>query len=279
MTFQGRWVLVTGASSGLGREIARRLAKDHRAHLVLAARRTERLAALADELRQAHGVDVATVTVDLSTHAGVESLLKAAREHTPLAAVVLNAGVTFYGHLLDQSVEDATTLMRTNVEGVVHSSRAMADLMARNGQGSMLLVASLTALAPFPTEALYGASKAFITQYGLALRHELAPHGVHVGIFAPGGIATEMLSNAGLDKKFASDQIGMMSATTCAKYAVRALVRRRAYVVPGLLNRVLATLMRFAPRWVATRVVAGLYDNGEQTRWQRRHPLGQRPVP
>lgn len=276
---QGRRVLVTGASSGLGREIARQLAHDHGANLLLAARRVERLDELADELRRSAQVEVATVAVDLSTHDGVERLLAAVREQAPVTAAVLNAGVTYYGHLLDQTPADATALLRTNIEGVVHSSRGIADLMARRGEGSILFVASMTALAPFPTEALYGASKAFVTQFGLALRHELAPHGVHVGVFAPGGIATEMLANAGLDQKFASDQIGMMSAPVCARHAIATLVHRRSYAIPGLLNRVLANLMRYAPRWLSTRVVAGLYDNGEQTRWQRRHELGQQPVP
>ncbi|MEE9384442.1 MAG: SDR family NAD(P)-dependent oxidoreductase [Nannocystaceae bacterium] len=269
-----RWVLVTGASGGLGRDIARELAENHGANLILLARREARLRELAAELQQKHGIETEVLAADLSRAAEAERV-GAYLAQRPLAGVVLNAAVTHYGHVLDQSVGDLTRMLQTNIASVVHLSRVFADSMARRREGgSIMFVTSLTALSPFPTQTVYGASKAFLNQYGLGLAHEMAPLGVRVTVFAPGGIATEMLEVSGLDRKFRADQIGMMHSRRCAKFAVSALVRGRRFSVPGLLNQLLAALMRWAPRPLVTRTVARMYDAGTHTRWRRTQCLG-----
>ncbi len=265
LQLRSRWVLVTGASSGLGLEMARVLAREHGAHLVLVARRRERLDALCDELQRAHGVQAVAVTADLAQDGAAERVMaEATADGRRLDAVVLNAGVTYYGDALAQEPASLQALLRTNVLG-------MADLASRAGRhflegpeqdghrGALLLISSVGGLMPVPYQAAYAASKAFVTSYGLSLGEELRGRGVSVSVFAPGGIATELLSLSGLDAKFKAGQLGVMEAPACAAHAVEGLVARRALVVPGLLNQALAGLPRLLPRRFLAGRVADIY--------------------
>lgn len=263
LQLRSRWVLVTGASSGLGLEMARVLAREHGANLVLVARRRERLDALAAELQRAHGVEAVALTADLATDGAAEAVLAGATAGgRRLSAVVLNAGVTYYGDALAQDPAALQALVRTNVLGMVdlasRAARHFIQTLEEGGEpGALLLVSSVGGLMPLPYQAAYGASKAFITSYGLSLGEELRGRGVSVTVFAPGGIATELLELSGLDAKFKAGQLGVMEAPACAARAVEALVQRRALVVPGFLNQALAAVPRLLPRrFLASRVAA-----------------------
>ncbi|MBF5043354.1 SDR family NAD(P)-dependent oxidoreductase [Aggregicoccus sp. 17bor-14] len=261
LALASRWVLVTGASSGLGLEMARVLARVHRANLVLVARRRERLDALAAELQRDCGVQALAVAADLAEGGAAERVLaQATAEGRTLSAVVLNAGVTFYGEALAQEPAQLEALVRTNVLGMVDlASRAARHMVQAREPGALLMVSSVGGLMPLPYQAAYGASKAFVTSYGLSLGEELRAHGVSVTVFAPGGIATELLELSGLDAKFKAGQVGVMEAPACAERAVAALVSRRALVVPGLLNQALAAAPRLLPRRFLAARVAALY--------------------
>ncbi|MEZ4408648.1 MAG: SDR family NAD(P)-dependent oxidoreductase [Polyangiales bacterium] len=257
LQLRGKWVLVTGASAGLGTEIARHLAKDHGANLILAARRRERLEALAEELTAAHGVSVECVPTDLSRPDDVGRLYESAVQTRPVHAAVLNAGVTWFGHGIEQSWSDAEALLRTNVDAVVQLALRFTNHFREQGGGAVMMVTSLTAFAPFPYQALYGATKSLVTHYGVALSEELKGTGVSVTVFAPGGIATEMLDHMG--GAFKKGDLGIMDADVCARHAVRGMVARRPLVVPGALNRMNALVMQLGPRAVVMRSVSNLY--------------------
>jgi len=261
LQLRSRWVLVTGASSGLGLEMARLLAREHGANLVLVARRRERLEALAAELQRAHGIQAVAVAADLARDGAAERVLaEATAGGRTLSAVVLNAGVTYYGDALAQEPAALQALLHTNVLGMVDlASRAARHFLACSEPGALLLVSSVGSLMPLPYQAAYGASKAFVTSYGLSLGEELRGRGVSVTVFAPGGIATELLTLSGLDAKFKAGQLGVMEASACAARAVEALVQRRALVVPGLLNQALAAVPRLLPRRFLASRVAALY--------------------
>jgi short-subunit dehydrogenase len=263
LEFRGRWVLVTGASSGLGLEIARRLAREHGANIIAVARRQDRLTSLAAELESQHGVKALPIAADLTKSADLDRLYDTAIANREVHGVVLNAGITFYGHVLDQPADTIDSIVATNVSSVVHLTMRFAKyLTARANGGGIMLVSSTAGLAPMPYQSLYGATKSFVTSFGRGLAHELRDRGVSVTVFAPGGIATEMLDIAGLSAKFKPGDMGIMPADRCAEHAVRAFVQRADFYVPGALNRVLATAMKLAPHGVVVGQIARLYKGG-----------------
>jgi len=266
LALAGRYVVVTGASSGLGREIARVIARDYHGHVVAVARRADRLAELARELSERWGATTLPIVADLTRAADLERCFAEATNGRAVKGVVLNAGVTFYGQTLSQSAASVETLLATNAAAPVRLAQLFGRYLVAQGEGGgMLLVTSMAGLVPMPYQAVYGGTKALLTSFGLALREELRQSGVSVSVFAPGGIATEMLDLSGLSAKFAADGPGMMSADACAAAAVRAFVARRALVVPGAMNRVTAWLMHCLPRSWVIPTVARLYRQSSTT--------------
>jgi uncharacterized protein len=260
LSLAGRYVVITGASSGLGREMARVIARDYRGHVVAVARRADRLTELARELKERWGATAVPLVADLTRAADVERCFAEATTGRSIHGVVLNAGVTFYGQALSQSAASLETLLATNTAAPVRLAQLFGRYLVAQGEaGGMLLVSSMAGLVPMPYQAVYGGTKALVTSFGLALRQELRASGVSVSVFAPGGIATEMLDLSGLSAKFAPDGPGMMTAEACAGAAMRALVARRALVVPGAMNRVTAWLMSSLPRSWVVPIVARLY--------------------
>jgi short-subunit dehydrogenase len=254
----GRTTLVTGASSGIGREIAREVAR-RGGHLVLAARRLERLEALAEELRAAHGVEVTCVRADLADRHDRERLVAEATAGRVLHAVVLNAGVAWLGSSIQQSDAEFDELIATNILGTAHLARRLLTHQVAHGAGGLMIVSSLAGLSPTPWLAAYSGTKAFLTHYGLAIGEEVRPHGVSVTVFAPGGVLTEMGGRTGTARAFKRGDPVMMEADVCARHAVEALVRRERLRVPGWLNRVGLWLSVVAPRWLSLAVTGRIY--------------------
>lgn len=263
VALRGRWVLVTGASSGLGAEIARLLARAHGAHLVLSARRVERLTALKEELERTAGVQAVVAPADLERPDEVDALFGAAVDGRDLAGAVLNAGVTHFGRSLDLPWARLEALVATNVLSPVRLARLLAARwVERREPGALLLVTSLAGLMPVPFQTDYAAAKAFLTSWGLGLSSELSGSGVSVTTFAPGGIATEMLTSSGLDRVAKPGDAGVMDAARCARYAVAAFRARETFAVPGSLNRLSLALTRLLPLPLAARLVAKIYERG-----------------
>lgn len=246
LTLAGRTTLVTGASSGIGREIAREIAR-RGGHLVITARRLDRLEALAEELR-ALGVDVCCVQADLADAGDRERLVRVATDGRVLHGVVLNAGVAWLGSALTQTDAGFEALIATNIVGTAQLTRRLLQHQVGHGDGGLMIVTSLAGLSPTPWLAAYSGSKAFLTQFGLAVGQEVRPHGVSVTVFAPGGVLTEMGGKTGTARLFKRGDPVMMEADVCARHAVDALVARERLRVPGWLNRVAAALTWLAPR-------------------------------
>lgn len=263
MNFRGRWVLVTGASSGLGLEMARVLAREHGANLLIVARREDRLASLKAELESQHGVQVVPLAADLSRAGEARRIFEKAVDGRDVYAAVLNAGVTFYGHVLEESHEAFESMLATNVTSLVQLSKLFATYLGPRGEGGgVMLVASVAGFAPLPFQTSYAATKAFVIAYGRGLAHEVRKSGVSVTVFAPGGIATEMLEVSGLSRKFKATDFGIMPAERCARLALGAFARRRQLYVPGLLNQVMAVGMKLLPHRLLVPRIAALYAAG-----------------
>lgn len=256
MDFRGRWVLVTGASSGLGRDIARVLSLRYGANLVLVARRQGRLTELQNEITGKTNQRVATITADLSQLAEVDRAIQAATEGRELYAAVLNAGVTHFGAHHELTWSEFERMLATNVTSVVRmTSQLLPHLQASGHGGGVMLVSSLSGLTPTAYQTVYSATKGFLVNYGCALAHELEGESLSITTVVPGGIATEMTETA----RFRALSGWLMPSELCAHRAVEAFRRREYLYVPGATMRVAALAAQLLPRkWVGT-VVARVY--------------------
>lgn len=196
--YQEQVVLITGASSGIGAELARQLAREaarsgRRVRLALAARRTDRLETLAQELRRDHGAEVLVQPTDVTQPAQVAALIDKVRQiYGRLDVLVNNAGVLKMQHFLDMPAGDMQYMMNVNFWGPVHAIRAAAPLMAANGGGHIVQVASGVARRGLPFMAVYSATKSALAGLTESLRLELKAQGIVFTTIYPGGVDTDM---------------------------------------------------------------------------------------
>ena len=254
-----RTCLVTGASSGIGKEIATLLAA--RGHgVTLVARSEDKLRQLAEQLAARHGVRVEVVTADLADEAS-RSAIAPELERRSLAVNVLvnNAGGTTMGPVYRSEVDRELALVRTNVEAVVHLCSVFLPGMVERRSGTVLNVASTAAFQPLPGQAAYGASKSFVLSYTHALRGELRPTGVTVTALCPGPVETGFAAAAGISDSEAAEAMPRMmwvSAVEVARAALKGMDTNKAVVIPGAANRVSAAAGWLAPRSVVVPMVA-----------------------
>jgi uncharacterized protein len=253
-----RTAVVTGASSGIGREIARELAGRGQG-LTLVARRKERLDALAAELGGSAGVRVEVVPADLTDADARRGIAAAVADRGLVASILVNgAGLSTTGPVHKADPEAELTMIRTDVEAVAHLCSLFLPGMVQRGWGAVLNVASTAAFQPMPGQAGYGASKAFVVSYSRALRAELRGTGVTVTALCPGPVQTEFAETAGFDPAEVDSSLPKfmwVDATTVAKAAVDGLAQGKSQVVPGAANRALATI---APRLPANMLARGM---------------------
>jgi hypothetical protein len=261
MNFRQRWVMVTGASSGLGREMARLLAYEHQANLVVVARRADRLSELKDELETQAGVEVVPVAADLSTVEGADHAFEQATQGRELYGAILNAGITHFGPHHELAWEDFERMLSTNVTSVVRLTRLLVPyLEQQNNGGGILLVSSMAGITPVPFQTAYSGTKAFLVHYGCALHHELAGSNVSVTTFIPSGIQTEMTSG----KRFAPLRSWLMPVDKCAREAVEGFAARRYLHAPGISHRLQAVAARLLPHRLVSGRVGAAYRSALQ---------------
>jgi uncharacterized protein len=254
-------VLVTGASSGIGAELARQLAALGHG-LVIVARRRERLDELAAELRAAHGVRVDIHDADLADPASRAALVDAVRAAgINVAAVCNNAGYGSYGRFAELDFANEAREVQVNVNALHELTHAFLHPMLERHAGAILNVSSIAGFQPLPNMATYSATKAFVTTFSEALHTELRGTGVSCTVLCPGPVATEFGQVAGTAEMDAElPGVAYADVEDVAREAIRAMRRGKRTVVPGLAARLLATGGRFAPRTLllpAARMVGG----------------------
>ena len=256
MDFRGRWVLVTGASAGLGREFARLLAREHGANLVVLARRADRLQELQTELERDAGVRVLPLVADLSSTEDVTRVLREILAGPALYAAILNAAVTHFGSQLE--LEDARfdAMLSTNVTSVVRFANALVPRILRDQPGGgVMFVASMAGLQPVPYQSAYSGTKAFMIHFACGLWHELRKRPISITTFAPGGIVTEMTAG----ESFGPLKGWLMPAEECARQGLNAFRKRDYLFISGFENRFGAVLAKLLPRRLVTTLVARTY--------------------
>ncbi len=243
--------LVTGASSGIGADIARELAR--RGHgVTLVARREDRLRTLATELADGHGVRAETLACDV-TDADARQGLVSSLDTLGLTVDILvnNAGFTTMGPVHRSERDRELAMVRTNVEAVVDLCSLFIPPMATRRRGAVLNTASTAAFQPLPGQAGYGASKAFVLSYSRAVGTELRGTGVTVTALCPGPVETGFAESAGMSDDEAAGtlpKIMWVAPADVARAAVDAMAAGRPVVIPGVANRVGAMAGHLAPR-------------------------------
>lgn len=256
-TSMDRWAVITGASGGIGLEIARELAARGYA-LVLTARSADSLNALAQTLQREHGTRCIVVPVDLGASGGAEALAqRIAQEGVEPAVLVNNAGFGVYGRFAEAVVGQTQAMIDLNVSALTRLTALLLPAMLRRGRGSILNVASTAAFQPGPGMAVYFATKAYVLSFSEALDAELRGRGIRVTALCPGATATGFEARA-KGERSALFKGRVATAQAVARYGVRAMERGQRVAVQGVLNRVMAASVRFAPRRVVTAMAGWL---------------------
>jgi short-subunit dehydrogenase len=252
--------LVTGASSGIGAEIAIELAR--RGHgVTLTARREERLRELADKLASEHGVRAETISADVADEAARERLEREIDDRgLTVEVLVNNAGFGSGGSFVELEGDKEAAMVRTNVEAVVALTSRFLPAMVDRGRGAVLNVASLIAFQPVPFQATYGATKAAVLSFSDALHEELRGTGVTVTSVCPGPVRTEFGEAGGFGG--ADDRIPgpfWLDAEKVAQEAVEALAKGDRVTVPGTGNQLAALYGQHMPRFLLLPLVRRLW--------------------
>jgi len=251
-TFAGKTVLITGASSGIGRAFAHRLAAAD-AELVLVARRADALARLAETLRDRHGATVRVIPADLARPGAAADLYRTLlAQGLDIDALINNAGIGIHGDLADADLGTVTGQIQLNVTTVAELSSLVLPAMVARGHGAIVNIASTAAFQPIAHMAVYAATKAFVLSFTRALWAETRHTGVAVLAVSPGATDTEFFQTAGEDASVGTRR----SPDDVINTTLRALARRRPSVVDGRVNALVAAL---APR-LPERLAIGIAE-------------------
>ncbi|MFP4375403.1 MAG: SDR family NAD(P)-dependent oxidoreductase [Spirochaetales bacterium] len=252
--------LVTGASGGIGRVFAVKLAREGY-DVVVAARSRGKLEEVAKEI-EGHGVRGVVIESDLSKPDAPKALFEAVREEGLQVDVLINnAGFATYGHFASIELDKELEMINLNVTALVHLTRLFVPEMVARKRGRVVNVASTAAFQPGPLMANYYASKAYVLHFSEAIANELQGTGVTVTALCPGPTASGFQERAGMDNvKLVKS--GLMSAEKVVDIGYRGMLKGKPVVIPGLKNRMLAQSTRFFPRKMTVKVVRNLQSEG-----------------
>jgi short-subunit dehydrogenase len=245
--------LVTGASEGIGREIARVFASE-RFDLVLVARSRDKLEALAGELSSEHGVRAEAIALDLSREGAASELYAETRRRgLHVDVLVNNAGAMEFGSFVDAPIERLAAMLSLNVAAFTLLTRLYVEPMIVSRYGHLLNVASTGAFLPMPSLAAYAATKAYILSLSEALSEELRDTGVTVTVCCPGFTHTQMSDQIpGIDKL--KGVAPLWEPAEVARAAFDACIHDRVVSVPGVANKVALGVLGNAPRWLVRKL-------------------------
>src|ERR1700682_2143774 len=253
--WKGKWGLVTGASAGIGVAIARKLAAGG-THLVLTARRRDRLDELAAELSAKHQIRTEVIAADLSQPEAPEKIYSGTRQKgIEIELLINNAGFGQYGEPPTVETPRLLDMVQVNCVAVVHLTRLfVADMVAR-GRGDILILASTASFQAVPYISTYAATKAFDLLFAAGLAEEMKPYGIRVCALCPGSTESEFHAVSGQEKFKRNAE----TAEKVAHTGLKALAAGKSYVISGLGNYLGAHGERLVPRRFVTRIAGGMF--------------------
>lgn len=244
--------LITGASGGIGRDLAHLFARDHY-DLVVVARTKKKLDELAAELSEKHGVKVHVLAKDLSLSLTPEEIHRELSERgVAVEALVNNAGTASFGKFYKTDLKKELDLLQINVVALTHLTKLFLGEMVARGHGRILNVASTAAFQPGPLMAVYYASKAYVLHFSEAIANELQESGVTVTALCPGPTRTGFVKRAAMEKSGLFKNLAVMDSRSVAEAGYQGMLKGRTIVIPGFGNKLTAQLHRIAPRNLVT---------------------------
>jgi short-subunit dehydrogenase len=251
--------LITGASSGIGLDLAQLMAPDF--DLIITARNQARLEETARRLKEQHGNLVHVIAADLSRAEGPQQIFaEIARRGLTVDVLVNNAGFGGYGAFAETGLASELEMIQVNITSLTHLTKLALPAMLERKRGQILNVASVAGFQPGPLMAVYYATKAYVLHFTEAIANELNGSGVNVICLCPGPTITEFADRAdmGNSRLF---KMGAMSSAAVARAAYRSLTgRHRGLVIPGLMNKLLLQSQRISPRKMVTAISRSLQE-------------------
>ena len=256
----GQCALVTGASAGIGQELARVLAAN-RFSLVLLARSRDKLRDLARELKADHGTNVTIIAADLAEPGAPQAVFDSLKEAgTQVDLLVNNAGLLFEGRFNAITLDEQLRLLQVNIVALTALTRLFLGPMLERNHGRILNVASVAAFAPVPNLAVYAASKAYVLSFGEALSQELSGSKVTVTTLCPGVTDTGMVHGTSLG---GMPSMMIMDAKAVAREGYRACMAGKPVHVAGIANELAVQWIKYQPSWLV-RAVTGVMGRGRE---------------
>lgn len=253
--------LITGASAGIGRELAKQFAS-HGHDLILVARNRDALEALAGTLEGKHGIKATVFVFDLADPEAPQRLFDAvAAEGLQVDILVNNAGFGFAGAFADTDLSRELDMIQVNVTALVHLTKLFMQPMLKRKTGRILNLASTAGFQPGPLFSIYYASKAFVLSFSQAIDEELRNTGVTVTCLCPGPTATEFAERAGLTRTRLFGIPGVAKAGDVASYGYAATMRGDRLALPGMKNKAMVQLERVLPRALVTMLARKVQEN------------------
>ncbi len=242
----GSWAVVTGASSGIGRELAERLAESG-LNLVINSRRKEQLERISKDLTSKYAIQVVVVASDNATQQGIEDLITATNS-LDIGLLVVSAGYGTSGTLHESIIEDEVNMLHVNCEALLKLTHHFSKIFVQKRRGGIILMSSMVAFQGVPYAAPYAATKAYVQTLAEGIAHELSPFGVDVLAAAPGPVDSGFGKRANMKMKMSLTpaQVGVP--------ILKALGRKKT-VLPGFLTKFLVFSLRTVPRWGKVRIM------------------------
>jgi hypothetical protein len=259
------YVLITGASKGIGKELAKIFAR-HLYSLILVARSGDVLKELQEEFLAKFSIDVKVYEKDLSDPQQAVALHEEIKEQNlPVHILINNAGFGIYGNILETGLNTEIEMIRLNIESLTILTKLFAQDMKDRGGGKILNVASTAAFQPGPGMAVYYATKSYVLSFSEAISEELKPYNIQVSTLCPGPTDTEFHDRAGTRNSPIMQKLSM-DAETCAAVAYQKFMEGTRIIIPGIINKIGVFSTRFTPRWLLLKVVASIMKQKNEKR-------------
>jgi short-subunit dehydrogenase len=259
-THMNNYTLITGASKGIGKAIAKEAASRGR-NLLLVARSLDLLEQLASDMRKQYNIKVEVLSANLFKPDSPDLIFQFANEKgLNVDMLINNAGMGYCGHFDETDLALQLRIIQLNVDSCVRMAHVFLSKTDSSQRRYILNVSSVAAYQPIPYMTIYAASKSFIQSFSRGLRHELKPKNVYVTALSPGGTETEFFKDAQMEDIVKKNAQFMMSADEVAKVGFDALLKNKSVVVPGWMNKVGAVVSKLVPHNIVVPVAAKIYQ-------------------